>query len=68
MKSIKFTHLLLGNVEVLHNNKWGAICDDEWGNEEAEVICKQLNFEGYVKHTHSAEFGLATRKLHFISV
>jgi lysyl oxidase-like protein 2/3/4 len=26
-----------GNVEILHNGRFGAICDDEWSKNEAEV-------------------------------
>lgn len=51
-----------GNVEILHNGKWGAICDDEWDKNEAEVVCRQLGFPGLVKLTHSGMFGAAKRK------
>lgn len=26
-----------GNVEILHNGRFGSICDDEWSKNEAEV-------------------------------
>nr|XP_040218538.2 lysyl oxidase homolog 3A-like [Anopheles coluzzii] len=51
-----------GNVEVFHAGKWGAICDDEWDQAEAEVVCRQLGFPGYVKPTHTGHFGRAKRK------
>ena len=31
-----------GVVEICRNLKWGLICDDEWDNDDAEVVCKQL--------------------------
>ncbi|KAF1376550.1 hypothetical protein PFLUV_G00212640 [Perca fluviatilis] len=31
-----------GRVEVFHNGQWGKICNN-WGNEDAEVVCKELN-------------------------
>ncbi|XP_058813140.1 lysyl oxidase homolog 2B-like [Topomyia yanbarensis] len=51
-----------GNLEIFHDGKWGAVCDDEWDSNEAEVVCWQLGFPGYVKATHSGHFGKAKRK------
>lgn len=51
--SVRCSRLLSGNIEILHNRKWGNICDDEWDTNEAEVVCRQLGYSGYHKVTHS---------------
>uniref|UniRef100_K1PUY0 Deleted in malignant brain tumors 1 protein n=1 Tax=Magallana gigas TaxID=29159 RepID=K1PUY0_MAGGI len=31
-----------GRVEVLIDNQWGTICEDNWGQNEASVVCRSL--------------------------
>lgn len=57
-----FLRSAAGNIEVLHNNKWGAVCDDEWDATEGHIVCKQLGFPGLKKFTHSGYFGPARRR------
>ncbi len=33
-----------GRVEVCFSNQYGTICDDQWDNNEASVVCGQLGF------------------------
>ena len=33
-----------GRLEIFHRGKWGSVCDDRFGMEEADVVCRQLNF------------------------
>ncbi|XP_033219227.1 lysyl oxidase homolog 3A-like isoform X3 [Belonocnema kinseyi] len=51
-----------GNVEILHNGKWGNICDDEWDESEAKVVCRQLGFDRALRPTTNGHFGQARRR------
>lgn len=43
VRLINGTDRCSGRVEVFHNGHWGKICNNNWGNKEATVVCKELS-------------------------
>ncbi|KAK7929653.1 hypothetical protein WMY93_006048 [Mugilogobius chulae] len=46
-----------GRVEVFHAGQWGSICDDQWDDNDAEVVCRQLGLSGVARAWGQARFG-----------
>ncbi|PVD37781.1 hypothetical protein C0Q70_00382 [Pomacea canaliculata] len=37
-----------GRVEISEGGLWGTVCDTDWGDEDARVLCRSLNYaDGY---------------------
>ena len=44
MATLEVNGFVTGGVQVFRNGGFGAVCDQEFGNREAEVACRQLGF------------------------
>ncbi|XP_078576486.1 scavenger receptor cysteine-rich domain-containing protein DMBT1-like [Branchiostoma floridae x Branchiostoma japonicum] len=52
-----------GRVEIFHDGQWGTVCDDGWGQTDADVVCRQLGFPWAVRATYGASFGQGTGQI-----
>jgi len=61
-----------GRLVVLINGTFGSVCNDNFGYEEAQVACRQLNYTGAERDVHRAiqEFGIgdASEPIYFDNV
>ena len=45
---------------MLYNDTWGTICHFGWDLQDAEVVCRQLGFDGALEAVRFAGFGEGT--------
>lgn len=48
---------LEGRVEIKYHGTWGTICDDDFNDDAAKVICKSLGYSGLARVRKGAAYG-----------
>ena len=60
--------LLSGRVEVYINGTWGTVCDDGWSLTNADVVCRQLGYDGATRAPARAIYGEGTGPIYYDDV
>lgn len=47
----------VGRVEILYSGIWGAVCDNRWDLEDANIVCRQLGYPDAVSAPRDSQFG-----------
>jgi len=53
------SNLTSGRLEIYLNGQWGTVCDDLWGQDEANVACQQLGYTSAARYGRSIDEGFA---------
>ncbi|TSK22608.1 Neurotrypsin [Bagarius yarrelli] len=49
-----------GRLEIYHAGGWGTVCDDNWTEQHAQVVCRQLGFRGHAEIAPDGAYGEGT--------
>uniref|UniRef100_H3CEX2 SRCR domain-containing protein n=1 Tax=Tetraodon nigroviridis TaxID=99883 RepID=H3CEX2_TETNG len=57
MRLVNGTDRCSGRVEIRHNDRWGAVCDDNWDIRDAQVVCRAMDCGSAQTAKSNAYFG-----------
>ena len=52
-----------GRVKVYHSGEWGTVCDDGWDLNDAQVVCRQLDFGPAIAIKTGAFYGRGSSQI-----
>ncbi|ELU07080.1 hypothetical protein CAPTEDRAFT_141041, partial [Capitella teleta] len=56
-----------GRLEVIHDGRWGTVCDDDFSNADAAVFCRSMG-KPYANARAIARFGGGSGPIHLDDV
>ncbi|XP_038068884.1 deleted in malignant brain tumors 1 protein-like [Patiria miniata] len=57
-----------GRVEIYRGGSWGTICDSNWNETDAGIVCRQLGFSDALEAKSAAHFGQGSGPVHMDGV
>ena len=57
-----------GRVEVYYDGAWGTVCDDQWGIEDADAVCRSLGYSRAESSPGDAQYGEGTDPIYLNDV
>ena len=64
---MRLTNDSSGLLEVYFDGEWGYVCDDEWKEENGDVVCGILGYEGAISSSGSHFSSDVNYRLNFIN-